>query len=554
MEERKTQSQSRFSIRKPRSSKLLVVGLDGATFDLMRPWMDAGALPTFRSLMESGASGILMSTIPPLTPPAWVSSVTGVNPGKHGVFDFITHKESYHPRPVRSGDWRVEPIWLRLGREGFRVGVVNFPAAYPPFEVSGFMLSGLMTPTNATDYVYPAALVGEIKRAVLDENNLAYGKHRAFLKDLQRVTRLQTATAQHLAEQFNVEFLQVIYDGVDRLQHYFWRFIHEVATEAEAILQHYQCLDQAVAKLLSSFPSPRYVVIYSDHGFGPLYRRVHVENVLADLGLFKWRDEAALSVSRWQKAWTKRQVESLAYKLGLGSTLKRWLPHSWKNALPDEPIQPYHHIDWSGTKAYFASMSAQSIRINLNGREPAGIVASGEYESVRQRVIEGLMRLTDPLTAQPVIDRVYRREEIYHGPWVERADDLIVCARPGYYLVGERGRQSISDPDRNQPGWSGVHRAEGILMLNGPGIRAGAQLEPSRIEDIAPTLLYLMGMAVADYMDGRVLTNAFEADFLRAHPVVVQPGPLASMSGPADQRNRADAEMMNRLKDLGYLE
>lgn len=554
MEERKTQSQSQFSVRDPRFSKLLVVGLDGATFDLLRSWMEAGALPTFRSLMESGASGILMSTIPPLTPPAWVSSVTGVNPGKHGVFDFITNKGDYRPRPIRSSDWCVEPIWLQLGREGFRVGVVNFPAAYPPFEVSGFMLTGLLTPTGATDSVYPVALAGQIKRAVLDENNLVYGNHRAFLKDLQRVTRLQTATAQHLANRFNVEFLQVIYDGVDRLQHYFWHFIHEAATEAETILQHYQCLDQAVATLLSSFPSPRYVVIYSDHGFGPLYRCVHVENVLADLGLLKWRDEAALSMPRWQKVWTKRRIESLAYKLGFGSTLKRWLPQSWKNALPDEPIQPYRHVDWSGTKAYFASMSAQSIRVNLNGREPAGIVAPEEYESVRQQVIEGLMQLTDPLTAQPVIDRVYRREEIYHGPWVEQADDLIVCTRPGYYLVGGRGRQNTSDPDRKQPGWSGVHRAEGIVMLNGPGIRAGAQLESSCIEDIAPTLLYLMGMAVPDYMDGRVLTSAFEADFLRAQPIIVQPASLPLKSSPTDQSKWDDVQMMNRLKDLGYLE
>lgn len=547
-------SQSRYSILDSRASKLLVVGLDGATFDLMRSWMQAGALPTFRSLMESGASGILMSTIPPLTPPAWISSVTGVNPGKHGVFDFITDKQGYHPRPVRSSDWRVEPIWLRLGREGFRVGVFNFPATYPPFELNGFMVSGLLTPTNATDYAHPAALVGQIKHAVLDENNLAYGNYRAFLKDLRRVTEMQTAAARSLAEQFNVQFLQVIYDGVDRLQHYFWSSVNEPVTESETILQHYQSLDHAIATLLSSFPPPRYVVIYSDHGFGPLHRRIHVENILADLGLLKWQDAAAPALPWWRKTFSKQRAESLAYRLGFGSLLKRWLPPSWKDALPQEPIQPYRYVDWSGTKAYFASMPAQSIRINRRGREPEGIVESGEYESVRQRIIEGLMKLTDPLTAQPVIDRVYRREEIYHGPCVDQADDLIVCARPGYYLVGERGGQSISEPDRNPPGWSGTHRAEGILMLNGPGIRAGAQLEPSRIEDIAPTLLYLMGVAVPDYMDGRILTGAFQTDHLRAQPVVVQPEPLPSMLSSVEQSQRDDAQMMNRLKDLGYLE
>jgi predicted AlkP superfamily phosphohydrolase/phosphomutase len=551
------------AIRHPPS--VLAIGLDGATFDLIRPWVAAGALPTFRALMETGASGVLKSTIPPLTPPAWVSSVTGVNPGQHGVFDFIKGKERYQPRSMRSSDWKVEPIWLRLSREGFKVGVMNFPLTYPPFPVNGFMLSGMLTPSGAADYAYPPELLERIKdltgssRTSIDEKNLFYGNRRAFLKDLQRVTIQQTEVARRLAQSFNVDFLQVVYDGTDRVQHYFWRFINDSASassaDAQAIFEHYRCLDQSLAALISSFPPESYVVIYSDHGFGPLHRRIHVEKILADLGVLEWRNEAPGSVPEREPLLTKERAEALAYKLGLGTTFKRLLPQSWKNALPQPHSSGYEQIDWHRTKAFFASMPAQSIRINLKGREPQGIVEPGqEYESVCQPIINGLMALRDPATNRPVIDRVYRREEVYHGPYVEQADDLIVSGAPGYYLVGDGSHQAISDPAERRFGWSGSHRSEGILMLAGSGINRGCQLEPSRMEDIAPTLLHLMGVAAPDYMDGRVLTDAFESDFLRARPVITRPEPLPLEPLPSGDLDAEEADVLDRLKDLGYIE
>ncbi|MBI3950168.1 MAG: alkaline phosphatase family protein [Acidobacteria bacterium] len=540
---------------------VLAIGLDGATFDLIRPWIESGLLPTVRVLIQRGASGTLKSTIPPLTPPAWVSSITGVNPGKHGVFDFIKGKERYQQRSLRSSDWKVEPIWRRLSREGFNVGVVNFPLTYPPLAINGFMLSGMLTPSGAMDYAHPPELVEQIERLLgrsrmsLDEKNLSLGNRRAFLKDLQRVTLQQTELASRLGQSFNVNFLQVIYDGVDRVQHYFWQFMNSSSEEAQAILDHYRYLDQGLVPLIASFPPESYVIIYSDHGFGPFCRRIHIETVLADLGMLAWRSDGLASLPRRESLLSKETAEALAYKLGFGTTLKRVLPQSWKDALPRAQAAPYEHINWPQTKAFFASMPNQSIRINLKGREPQGIVEPGqEYEFVCQQIIEGLRALRDPATNQPAIDRVYRREDIYHGPYVEQADDLIVSATPGYHLVGGRSDHVISDPRASRLGWSGTHRSEGILILSGPGVRHGYKLEPSRIEDIAPTMLHLMGLAVPDYMDGRVVTDAFESDFLQARPVTMQPESLPVTPSSSIEGEAEETEVLNRLKDLGYIE
>lgn len=138
-----------------RDDRILILGLDGATFDLLRPLADKGAVPNLARLMRAGATATLRSTIPALTPPAWVSSVTGVNPGAHGIFDFLTESNRLQPRPVTTGDWMVEPFWRTFNRAGFRVGVMNFPVSYPPFPLSGFMVSGMMTPPGAADFIHP---------------------------------------------------------------------------------------------------------------------------------------------------------------------------------------------------------------------------------------------------------------------------------------------------------------------------------------------------------------------------------------------------------------
>jgi predicted AlkP superfamily phosphohydrolase/phosphomutase len=313
---------SSFRNMSERKRKLVAIGLDGATFDLIRPWADAGELPTLRRLMRTGASSILKSTILPLTPPAWVSSVTGVNPGKHGIFDFLKGKERYHPSSVTSRDWQVEPIWLRLGREGFKVGVVNFPVSYPPFPVNGFMISGFLTPSSAVDYAYPPTLPEQIKKAVgryrtsVDEKNLEYANLGAFLKDLARVTKLHTDAAAHLSRVYEVDFLQIIYDGLDRVQHYFWRFLDAAApcpdAHRQAILHHYKLLDACIAQLLSESPEETFTLIYSDHGFGPLHKRIHIENVLLDLGLMTLKTEAA-AVPPVESLLAKEKIEAIAY-------------------------------------------------------------------------------------------------------------------------------------------------------------------------------------------------------------------------------------------------
>jgi predicted AlkP superfamily phosphohydrolase/phosphomutase len=252
---------------------------------------------------------------------------------------------------------------------------------------------------------------------------------------------------------------------------------------------------------------------------------------------------------------SKQKFEAVAYKLGLGTPLKTMLSAAWKDVLPSAPTTRLDRIDWGRTKAFFASLSNQSIRINLAGREEQGTVGPGpEYEAVRQQIMDALMSLTDPETGQPAVQSVHRREEVYHGDLVEQADDLIVCAEPGHYLVAEPGRANISKPDEDRFAWSGTHRREGTVIWAGPGIKRGQGLGPLPIEDIAPTVLHLTGLPVPEYMDGRVMTSALEPAFLTEHPVRMSAGPLPSCASvPTDER--ADEEQITaRLRSIGYIE
>src|SRR5262245_3903782 len=149
---------------------LLVIGLDGASLDLIRPWAAAGRLPVLAGLMARGAWGRLRSTIPAATFPAWTSLVTGVNPGRHGVLDFTARiPGTYRVRFVNGSHRQVPALWTYFGDAGRRVVVLTVPATYPPEPVAGVMVSGFDTPLTTTidgSFVHPRTLYPEIRELV----------------------------------------------------------------------------------------------------------------------------------------------------------------------------------------------------------------------------------------------------------------------------------------------------------------------------------------------------------------------------------------------------
>jgi predicted AlkP superfamily phosphohydrolase/phosphomutase len=568
--------------------KVLIIGLDGATFELIKPWVAAGQLPTFKHLLAGGTHADLESTIPPITPPAWTSFMTGMNPGKHGVFNFTEYHPTDHSiRYANAANRKVPTLWKLLSALGWSVGVINVPMTYPPEEVHGYCIAGLDTPDKDSDFVYPRQLKREIEHAVgeiyLDPRHLGYMKtddrRDKILEALVRIENRRTQIAAYLTKKYPVDVLMLVYTATDTVQHFFWNYLDPshpsydprgAEKYRDAILDIYRAIDADIAILLDATPEDRAVVVVSDHGGGPVSGRViHLNQFLHERGLLAYQNGSGGTPNRLlhrcitsvddylRGILTPRQKAALAR---LFPTLREtW--ESYATALT--------MIDWEKTQAYCLEFLAfpSEIWINVEGRTPHGRVKPGaEYEKLVEFLTDQLLTLQDDATGQRLIRRVYRKEQVYRGPYVDHAPDLMFS---WWDDSGLESRKSTPGPKHGSlrtyaddradlvAAWSGTHRLHGILVMTGAPFRAGATLPQAHITDLAPTLLYLLGIPVPTDMDGRVLVEAFDSAYVASHPVQYREGHVLTQDSPQAEALYTMAEtakIQERLRDLGYID
>ena len=549
--------------------RLLVIGLDGATLDLVRPWAAAGRLPVLARLMAAGAWGPLRSTIPAATFPAWTSLVTGVNPGRHGVLDFTERVPgTYRVRFVNGSFRRMPALWTRLSAAGRRVAVLTVPGTYPPEPACGVMVSGFDSPlATAIDgsFVHPRALYREIQRAVgrvpfadFQEVTTGPGWHAVALARLLDGVERRTKLTTWLLERERWDALMVVFGESDTVAHHFWRFHdarsprHARGPFAGAIARVYDALDRAVGALLAAAPPDTAVAVVSDHGSGGASDRVvHLNRGLAACGLLAFRPAARGRVARLVRAAALRAVPAR-----LQGRLVRRAPAAAGRL---EGLQRFAGIDWQRTVAYSEELDYHpSVWLNLRGREPEGMVAPGAYAATRERVAAALATWRDE-AGRPVVERVWRREELYAGPFVERAPDLVLELA----LVDGYSRSCLPSAGRGPAlrrlapaehgggkgrGMNGTHRPDGLFVLAGAGVRPAGALGPADIVDVLPTLLALAGEPVPGGLDGRPIAGALAAE-PRSAP---DPLPEAAL-GPRPFDAGETRELAARLAALGYL-
>ena len=554
-------------------ARVLVIGLDGATFDLIKPWAAEGRLPTLARLMDGGAHGSLHSTIPPMTGPAWTTFATGVNPGKHDLYDWIAREAgTYHFLPTTALDCKTPTVYELLSQVGRSVCVMNVPMTFPPKPVNGVVVSGLPAPDLESGVTYPETLLDEIRENVGDyilypDPGQAYSDSGidAFLKRLYRTTDLRVETLNYLRGRDDWDFAMVVFNGTDTISHAMWKFmdsshpLHDPAKAKKygnAIRDYYSYVDAKLAAIVDELDDDTTLIIMSDHGFGPFHKFIHVNNWLMDQDFMAVKPGAlaALKHRMFRLGFSPMNVYNTLMALGLGS-LKREVVRGQGQGLMKTLFLSFDDVDWSRTKAYSLGNVGQ-IRINVAGREPFGCVARGEeYEAVRDDIIARLYRMTDPKTGEQVVEQVYRREEIYAGPYLDDAPDIVfIPRRLEYFGFGEYefGSHKIIEP--MQRGISGTHRLNGIFIAYGARVRAGAATHDAHLVDLAPTILHLMDEAVADHMDGRVLTEALSA-------AVSKPIERRSYTPQADDAGDGDAGLSAadqaviaaRLRSLGYV-
>jgi len=515
------------------SKRVFVIGLDGATFDLIDPWVNEGRLPNLKRLLDKSTYGRLESTIPPITPPAWTSFTTGMNPGRHGVWDFfILEPNSFKKVLVNSSHVRSKRFWDLAGERGKKNIILYVPFTYPPQKIEGAMVSGFPAPSQG-EYVYPKEMNEELEEKLgkwwvkVDVDQYGDSQEEAFLEEIYRSLEARFRVADYLMQKEWDLFVFVIME-TDWVQHVFW------GKKDQCLLPLYAKIDGIIGHFMESLREEDAILILSDHGFGPIRKTFYLNS---------WLREKGFLASRRQWGYSKESLDEGFFHHRKGS--------SWVKKIRWALSKRNTGIDWRKTQAYFNDTgSINGIRINLMGREPEGIVTPEEYDGVRNRVIEELNSAMDEEEGRKVMERIYRREDIYWGPYTKNAPDIIFVPDSEYTLHG-RIKDDILKKSREGRSF---HRLGGILILRGPGVRKGRKIEGAHIMDMAPTILHLMGLPVPKGFDGKVLTEALEPEVVKMFPIRVEDIPLEVEVPEFLVEGAEEEEVKRRLRGLGYIE
>jgi predicted AlkP superfamily phosphohydrolase/phosphomutase len=540
--------------------KTVIFGLDGATFRILDPLLQDGVMPHLAQVRQDGVWGELESVIPTNSAPAWATFATGKNPGKHSVFEFRPRipGESFRRVVVDSSHIRGETLWQMLNRQGKRVGVFNVPLTYPARPVDGFMITGMLTPKPSPAMAHPPNLYDELTQAVggytLDVSWMYYeNQPQKLLRALDAAVQVRLKWLLHLLGRIDVDVLVFVFTETDRLQHALWRLLdesHPAHTPAAAretagpIARVFHALDEGLGSILQwAGPDPDVFVI-SDHGFQPARKQFRLDEWLVQEGYL------AMDLGRRKMLHKLRRLR----RSGIAPLFRRIGSRRFGDTIGRIAVlSDASTINWQQTRAYCGWALQQGVSINLRGREPHGWVEPGaDCECLRDEIAEALVAFGDPESKTAVVDKVLRREEYYRGPYSDRAPDLLLIPKEGYAVAPYRSR--MFEPT----GWaSGEHSMQGIFLACGPHVKDGGQpVDGARLLDILPTVLHATGLPVPDDVDGRVLVEIFEADWLAQNPPTfeeatrfdVHPGDRVSVYSSTE-----DGEVRNRLRGLGYL-
>ncbi len=486
--------------------KTLVIGLDGATWRLLKPWAASGKLPTIKRLMENGSWGVLESTIPPWTIPAWESMATGKAPARLGFATFMV-RQGYSFKPY-TALYKPEPrIWDYLSAAGHGVVVANAPNIHEAYPVNGCMVAGWLY-TDPARLTYPGELINELRSCcgyevdifrVDPETGEIIGEPETDEEYIERVEELlekHTRAFTYLLRSCRWSHAFLVYVTTDRLQHRFWR--------EDVLLKHYKHVDQALEALLEAAGEDTNVFIVSDHGFGPANLMLNINELLMRHGY--------LVVKRAKRRTAARLVELLRRTrlLPLAKMLVKRLPRGLAEKAVRQAAQLSLNeleIDWERTKA-FAYAALGDIYLNLRGREPSGALTLDEYYRTRSEIIKLLQSLT--YNGKKLNIKALAKEEAFPGSSIhDNLPDIIV-------LPTDDGIQEINpniglgEPITDISAQRrGNHRIDGIILAHGPWIRRGHRLQRARIIDVAPTILHLHGLPLPADMDGEPLTEIY---------------------------------------------
>lgn len=527
--------------------RILCLGLDGADYDLVSELLLQGKLPTVAAVAQRGVFGPLRSTVPAFTPTAWSSFLTGLNPGGHGVFGFHRNPGSGADVIESAATRGGKPLWGLLSAAHHRSAFVTVPFTYPPGPIDGILVSGFGGPAK------PVIVPDTARRRILQDHPglRTHVQPARWWEDFSAFTR---ALVEHVDEvrdvcglvlelEAELSLLCVDFMSSDVAGHLAWHRLdvthpaHRRDQAGDELVQVYQAVDRACGELIDHaewlWDEPPTVIVMSDHGMKPVHWLFNVNRWLEEAGMLRRRRR---SLARLQGGRLAR-IGDLDRRLVRTS---RWYGRV-ADALPGRAAVELDEIDFGGSRAYGFGYGGQ-IYLSRRDRNDPGLA---------QELVDGLSAVRHPATGEPAF-RVARSQELYRGPFMDRAPDLVLlphderihvdCLRIAGHAPFERHADILKGA---YGAFSGQHARTGILAAAGPGIRTDAPVDGSEIAQLPATLLALLGLDAG--LESPAIRGLVDQGALQ--PVA------AAQSAPVEPpvyTEDDEQELLRRLRDLGY--
>ena len=515
--------------------KVILIGLDGATWTLLKPLAEAGILPTFSHFLSKGTNGNLLSTFPCYTGPAWTSMVTGVTPGKHGIFGFI---RDHNVASINST--QVPKIWDILNKKGITTGIMNVPLTYPVKPVEGFMIPGMLTPMED-----PAVWPSDVLQFIRRENgryiiDVAVGhgdiNDPTIFKRIEEALQLRFQAFSLLMRTYSPDFSMIVFEMPDRLQHLYWKYLDPLQpfyTTAQGvkirneIITLFKKLDTIIGEIYKRFYTGHYVLLASDHGFTSLEYCFYLDNYLV------------------KKGFQKRKRGSYLYSIlsEIESRARRYIGQI-SQAESFANFYDLSDIDWETTVAYASPMFEQGAYIRKDLVDKCLII-----DRLRKEL--NSLEHPDKPDTKLKVDITLKEDAFGSGMFTDSSPDIFMNIEDSTFEIRQYSNKKILFLSKKHLP-CGIHHPKGLFSIIGPAIRDGLWIEDIRITDIFPTILSIYGVPIPQLCDGKVITQSFLEGTIK--PVYINEEPMVSfdrmkMPYTEDQTE----EIRKKLSGLGYL-
>lgn len=487
-------------------AKVLVIGLDGATWNLLTPWIHDGSLPTLKKLIENGLCDKLESSIPPVTYPAWKCYSTGKNPAKLDVYTWTgVNFKNKKMQVYDSKSFKSDDYWDDLSRNGYKVGIINMPGTYPPKPVNGFMISGTSA-DEFNQYTYPEDLKDYLIKKYdykVHPSTMFSTDAKTTLDDSMDLIKIRFDVAKEYVNTVDLLHLTIFY--IDNIQHYMWKYMKMGGEYEHAIKNAWKLIDSKMDELISCAGDKCNVILMSDHGFTEQVATFYMNTWLEKEGyLNRKRNNLKFLYSL---GLNRDRLMKIIEKLKIKPILIRIIPQSIAFQIPDKVGKVgisggANVLDWDKTKVI--AIGEGPIYINKDN------MTESEYKKLRKDLAENLKNIKDPENDVHIISNVYLKEEIYKGKYLDNAPDIVVMWNEGYEIRGYLTLDGkMWDYDYE---WSAHHKRHGIFVAHGPDIRNDVEIKGTTIYDLAPSILHMFGVPISKELDGTVLTKIFRDD------------------------------------------